>query len=158
MGTIRRPQDYVSGGTEATSFIQCVGGREPQIHEFWCLDLEGISRKFHPTARVEVTAGTAGEFLTNHLSENGRRIDIIWRVSVNDSVQFLGFSDQSGGRGLTFICNLLDCVEAIGQGSGKYSNWGWVGRLNGANSIKNFSWGASVNSCPAYLPQSHVNP
>ena len=68
MGTIRRPSDSVSGVTEATAFIQCINDREPQIHELWCLGLDGIGRKVCPTARVEATAGTIGEFVTNYLA------------------------------------------------------------------------------------------
>ena len=30
MGTISRPSDSISGGTETTAYIQCINGREPQ--------------------------------------------------------------------------------------------------------------------------------
>ena len=90
MGTTRRPSYSGSGGTEANDFIQWINGREPHIHELWCLGLDGIIRKFHPTARVELPAGTVREFVTNYLAENGRQIKIIWQISVNKIVQFLG--------------------------------------------------------------------
>ena len=60
MGIIRRPLDSSSCGTESTALIEYVGGIETHILALWCLDLYGISRKFHPTARVEVTNGTVG--------------------------------------------------------------------------------------------------
>ena len=60
MGSIRRPSDSGIGITSDTALIQCVDGQEPQIHEFWCLGLDGIRREFCPTAQVEVTAGTIG--------------------------------------------------------------------------------------------------
>ena len=60
MGSIHRPSNPGSGSTEETNFVQCVDGQEPQIHAFLCLGLDKISRKFHPTAQVEVIAGTAG--------------------------------------------------------------------------------------------------
>ena len=34
MSTTRRSFDYGSEGTEDTSFVQCINGQEPQIHEF----------------------------------------------------------------------------------------------------------------------------
>ena len=70
-------------GTEATAFIKCINGRDPQINELWCLGLDGICRKVHTKARVEVPSGTVGEF----------GIKIIGQLSVNNSVQFLGLSD-----------------------------------------------------------------
>ena len=60
MGTIRRPLGYGGWGTEATALIQCINGQYPQIKELWCLDVGGICRKVHTTARVEVLYGTAG--------------------------------------------------------------------------------------------------
>ena len=94
MGSILRSSAYVIRITEATAFIQCVDVQEPHIDEFWCLGLDRISRKLHSTAQVEVTHGTVGEFVTNHLAENGRIIQITRKLSVNDSVQFWGMPDQ----------------------------------------------------------------
>ena len=125
MGSIRRPSDSGSKSTEATAFIKCFDGREPQIHELWCLGLDGIIRKVCPTALVEVTTGTVGDFLTDYLAENGRRIHTIGKLSVNVSVQFLGMPDQDGRSWLLFICNILDRFEATGLGSGNYLNQEW---------------------------------
>ena len=47
-----------SGSTDATIFIQCVDSQELQIHELWCLGVDGISRKVHPTSQAEVTSIT----------------------------------------------------------------------------------------------------
>ena len=77
MGYIRRSSDSGSGGTEDTKFVQCVDGGETQIHKLWCLGLDNITQEVHLTERVEVGAGTVGEFTTNYLAENGRRIPII---------------------------------------------------------------------------------
>ena len=158
MGTIRRPSDSGSRGTNDTDFIQCVDGREQQIHKLWCLSLDGISHRVHPIAHVKVTYGTVVEFLTNHFAEYGCRIKIIWKISVNDSIQFLDLSNQSQGCGLPFIYNLLDRVKATRWGSGKYSNQDWGGSFNYSNSIADVAWGASVNHRLYYLPHSIVNP
>ena len=158
MGYICRPLDYGIGSTEANNFIQCVDDQEPQIHELWCLVLDKIICEVHPTAQVEVTAGTVGEFETDYLAENGRRIQIIGQISVNDSVQFLGVPNQGGGSGLALICNLQAHVEATGWGSGNYSNQDWGGSIFDAHSMTDVAWGASVNPRLAYFPRSPVNP
>ena len=90
MGDIRRLSNPGSGSTKDTEFIQCVDGPEPQIHKLWCLGLDNITREVHPTTRVEVIAGTVGKFTANYLAENGRRIPIIGRLSINNSVHFWG--------------------------------------------------------------------
>ena len=58
MGSILIPSDYGGGSTEGTAFIQFVDGQEPHIHKLWCLGLDGIIHKVHPTAQVEVPDGT----------------------------------------------------------------------------------------------------
>ena len=70
MGSIRQTSNPGSRSTEDTAFVQCVDGREPQIHELWCLGLDNITCEVHPTSRVEFPAGTVGEFVTNYLAEN----------------------------------------------------------------------------------------
>ena len=124
----------------------------------WCLGLDYISREVHPTAQVEVTAGTVRNFVNDYLAENGRRIEIIGQLSVNNSVQFWGVPNQSVGIGLPFICNLLYRVEAIGWGSGNCSNQVWGSRFNDAYSMTNVAWVDSINPLLSYLLQSHVNP
>ena len=137
MGSVRRPLYSGSDSTQVTSFIQCVDGQEPQMHEFWCLVLDGIIREGYPTMQVEITAGTVGEFVTDYLAEDGCRIEIIGQLSVNDSIHFFGVLGQVGRIVLPFIFNLLDPVEATGWGSGKYSNQEWGGSLNKTNSMTN---------------------
>ena len=120
MGSIHKPSNFGSRSTESTAFIQCVDVREHQIHELWCLGLDGISHESHPTDQVEVIAGIIEEFLTNFFLENAHIILIIGKISVYNSVQILGITDQSGGSGLSFIFNLLSRVEATELGSGNY--------------------------------------
>ena len=158
MSTIRRPSYSIIGGTEATAFIQCINGRQPHIHELWCLGLDRISRKVHPTARLEVPAGTVRYFVTNYLAESGRQIPIIGQLSVNNRVQFLVFSYQSWGSGLMFIPNSQYQVDSIWWESSNNSNQNRGGRFNNSNSITNVVWGASVDARPDYLPRSPVNP
>ena len=116
----------------------------------------GSSAKF--ILCVEVPAGTSEEFVTNCCDKNGCIIEIIGQLFVNDSVQFLGVPDQASASGLPLICNLLDHVEATGLQSGNSSNQDWGCRSNDDCIMSNFSWGASVNPCPDYLPLSPVIP
>ena len=96
MGYIRRSSDSSSRGTLDTKFIRCIDCREFQMHKLWCLGLDNITRKVHPTAQVKVGAGTVGYFNTNYLAENGRIIPIIGQISINGNVQFLGIPNFSG--------------------------------------------------------------
>ena len=97
MGSIRGSSYSGRGSTEGTPFIQCVYGLEPQIHDFWCLYLERIIRKVHPAACLEVPAGTVGEFVIDFLAENGRRIEIIGKLSVKIASNSWVCSTKPGG-------------------------------------------------------------
>ena len=69
METKCRPSDSGSGGTDTTAFIQCINGRDTQIKELWCLDLDRISCEVHPTARLDIVSVTVWEFFNNYLSK-----------------------------------------------------------------------------------------
>ena len=86
MRDILRPSNSGNRGPDTGTFIQCVNGREPQIHELWCWDIDRICRKVHPAARVEIPAGTVREFVTDYLSENEKRNYIIGEFPINGSV------------------------------------------------------------------------
>ena len=82
--------------------------------KMWCLGLYTIGQEVHPTTHVEILDGTIGEFVTDYLAKNGLRIENIGKLSVNNSVQFSGLSDQSWGIRLPFIFKLLAQVEGKG--------------------------------------------
>ena len=124
----------------------------------WFLGLDEVYREVHHTARVEILAITVREFVTDYLAENGRWIVIIRELSVNDSVQFLGFSDQARGSGFAYIANLLDQNEAIGWVSSSNSNHIWRGRFNDANRIINAVSGDPINASPTNFPQRPGRP
>ena len=158
MGSIRHPSNPGSGSTEDTDLIQCVDGWDPHIHKVWGLVLYGIIRKVHPTAQLEVTSGTVGEFVTNYLSKNGHIIQIIRQLYVNDSIQFLGVPDQGEVSGLSFIFNIQARAKAIGWVSGNYYNQEWGESTFDTNIIMNVAWGSSVAPRPTYLPRIPINP
>ena len=158
MGTIRKPSDYGSGGSETSAFIQCINGRETQINELWCMGLDSIFREVHHIARVDILAGTIGEFFTNYLDLNGRRIAIIGKFSVNGSVQFLGFSDQTLGSGLPYIVNLLDKFDTTGCVISNNSNHIWRGCFKNSNNIINATWYVAIDASPTKLSPSPGRP
>ena len=98
MSDIRRPYNYGIRGIETGTFIQCINDRETQIHELWCWDIDGIFREVHPKSHVEIPDETVGEFVTEYLSENGRRNHIIGELLINRGVQFIGLSQIWGSR------------------------------------------------------------
>ena len=51
-GTILRPSDSGSRGTDTTALIQWCNVHDTQINKLRCLSLDGICRKVHTTARV----------------------------------------------------------------------------------------------------------
>ena len=135
MGSILSPSDPDSDSTKDTTFIQFFDVREPKIHELWCLVLDRLLCEVYPTAQVEVPTGTVREFVTYYRAENGCRIHIIGKISINNSVQFLNVPVKAWRHGLPLIINLKDPYEATWWGSGKYYNQEQGLSMFDANSI-----------------------
>ena len=96
--------------------------------------------------------------MTDYLAENGRRTQIIGKIYINNSVQFLGVPAQAWGHGLPFIRNLQAPAEATWWESGNYSNQDCGGSMLDASSIKNVTWGASAEASTDNFPRIPVNP
>ena len=116
MGPIRWYSYSGSGGTKGVKFVQCIDGQEPQMHEIWCLDSNGITRKVHLTAQIDVGDETVGHFSTHYFAENGRIIPIIGQISVNRSVKILGIPADAWECGLPFLENVLATTVPHGWG------------------------------------------
>ena len=54
---------------EGRYFIWYVDRREPQVHEVWNFDGDGVPLEFYPTARVDAGYGFVRESATNYLTE-----------------------------------------------------------------------------------------
>ena len=65
MSNIHKPSNYVIGGPDTGNFIQCINGWDPQIHELWFWNINGICCEVHLTACVEIPSGTAIKFVTD---------------------------------------------------------------------------------------------
>ena len=116
VGPICWPFDSCSRGTKRPEFIQYVDGRKPQMHEIWCLGSDGITHELHPKAQVYVNAGNVGQFSTNYLSKNSRRIPFLGQSSINGSVNLLGIPNFRRTSGPMFIENLLAPYDTTGWG------------------------------------------
>ena len=92
------------------------------MQDIWCLGSNGITREFHPTDQIDVGAGTVGQFTTNYLAENGRRIPVIGQVSINGSIKLSGIPANAWGCRLPFIENLQDTTVFSGWGDADNSN------------------------------------
>ena len=62
----------------------------------WYHGLDGLCHNVHPTEQVDIPPINVGEFITNFLTADERRIQIIGQESVNGSVQFYGFTEVYG--------------------------------------------------------------
>ena len=168
MGNIRRPSKSVIGGSETGSFFQFVNGREPKTHEFWCHGIYGICCEMHHYSRIVTPDGTVGEFVTENISENGRRNKIIGELFINGSVQFIGIS-EIWGRGLSFIPNprVTYCFRGwCSTGAASFNGnpcsitftgiWGGIFSTSNLNWIGN--WNGSVSTNPTDFPWSQFFP
>ena len=65
VGSICWPSDSVSGDEDGPEFIQCVDGRQPQIHEVWTFGEGGVTWEVHLKAQVDVGSGFVEEVVIN---------------------------------------------------------------------------------------------
>ena len=155
-GSIGRPSDSGSGGSERPEFIGCVDGREPHIHEVWAFGSNGVTREVHPTAQLDVGTGVVGYFVTNYLTESGRRIPILGRISMNGSVEWLGVPDFHRTNGPACTDNLLAHGYSWGdRGTTTNQNWG---SQSGVDSVSvSFPWNRPVRVLPVYCRRISKN-
>ena len=107
VGSIGRPSDSGSGGAEGPEFVRCVDVREPQIHEVWAFGFDGVTHEVHPKEQVDVGTGFVGDFLSCCLTESGRRIPILGRISIHGSVEWLGVPNFHRTSGPFWAPNIL---------------------------------------------------
>ena len=123
VGVISQPSNSGSRDDDRLEFICCVGGREPQIYELWTFSEDGITRRVHPFARVDINDFSGYCFHTYFMTEERCRVTIFGRISINVSVEWLGvpipFYDTAG---VPWIDNIL--VPELHWGDGdSYQVW-----------------------------------
>ena len=123
VGVILQPSSSGSGADDRLEFIRFVGGREPQIYELWTFAEDGITRKVHPFARVDVGDFSGDCFQTYYMTEERRRVTIFGQISINMSVKWLSvpvpFYDAAG---VPWIDNILIPELRWGDGD-SYQVW-----------------------------------
>ena len=114
-----------SGDKDGIGFIRCVDGQQPQIDEVWTFGEDSVTSEVHLTARVDVGSGFVGEFATDYLTPNWRRVPMFGRNSINESVEWIGVPDFLSKYGPSSTLNLLDPYDSWGdRGSSTNPNWG----------------------------------
>ena len=85
----------------------CVDGRQPEIYEVCIFGEEGVTTKFHPTARVDVGAFFGEYFATGYITPTWCRVPMFGRKLINGSVEWLGFHSFLRENGPPWTLNLL---------------------------------------------------
>ena len=127
------------------------------MHKIWSLVSNDITCEFHPIAQVYVGGGTVGQFLTDYLSENGRRITILGQISINGSVKLLGIPDFNITSGPMFIENLQAPHSTTFWVDSGTSNQNWPVIPGGTCHNVSVAWRGAVPARPAYTPKSPKN-
>ena len=86
---ICQPSCSGSRGEDGVEFIRCVGGQEPQTHKIWSFAEDGINRKVHPFARIDVKDFPGDCFLNNYSTVVVHKVTIYGQMYINGSVEWL---------------------------------------------------------------------
>ena len=119
---IVQPSNSGSGGGGGLEFIQCVGGIQPKIHEFWTFSDDIIMPKVHPTARVDVSAFVGNYFSTDYLTENGRRVPMFGRKLINGIFEWMGVPDFLRTYGPPLDCEYPGSLCGLGARRYQYQS------------------------------------
>ena len=78
-----------------------------QNPEVWTFSDDGITPEVHPTAIVDVGAFDGDFFATDYLTENGHRVPIFGRKSINGSFEWMGVPEFLRTDGTPWTANIL---------------------------------------------------
>ena len=155
-GVIRQPSSSGSRDKDGLEFIRCVGGQEPQIQELWSFSEDGITRKVHPFARIDVGNFSGDYFHTVYATEIARRVFIYGWKSINGSVKWIGVPDPSCGTGVAWTENIFVPNSCWGDGHG-YERWASANRSRPRFGGRSVPWRGAVTFHPSYVPSSPEN-
>ena len=111
----------------------------------------------HPTAQVYFGDGGVGQFLSDYLTKNRRRIPITGRISINGSVKILGIPNFRRTSGPMYTNNLQDTHDTTGWGDSVNSNQNWGFQPGGPYSNVAMAWGTTIPAHTTYMPMSLDN-
>ena len=125
------------------------------MHEVWDFGSNGITHDVHPTAQVDVSAGVVGHLLSDYLTENGRIILILSKISINGSIEYLGIPKLHRTGGTIWDDN-WDPRSSWGE-IGTTTNNNWVVYSGGTHGSVGVTWHVAVPDCSDYIPVSPEN-
>ena len=131
-------------------------GREPKAHEDWTFGEDGVTPGVHPTARFDIGAGFVSEFLTNYLTEDGIRIPMFGRKSINGIFEWLSVSAPLRTDVPPWTDNILVPGPAWGYG-GTATNSNWGSQPDRPYGSVFVLWIGPIRVMPAYVCRSLEN-
>ena len=125
------------------------------MHEVWDFDSDWITCEVHSTVQLDVGAGVVGQFSSNCLTENGRRIPILGKNFISGSVEYLVIPESQSTGGPMWAENFLAPRSSWGDG-GTNHNWGV--RTGGPYINVVMAWGTTIPYRPDYQTLSLERP
>ena len=150
VGSICQPFNSGSGADDGIEFIYCIGGLQ-QIHEVWTCGDNRITPEVHPFARIDVRAFIGEYFGTDYLAENGRRVPMFSRKSINGSVKWLIVPSFLKNDGTPWAENILCTCRRWGVES-THEIWALESQTSGRYDGVDVPWCGSVPARPTYPP------
>ena len=86
VGAISRPSNSYCGENDGPQFIRFVDERQPEINEIWTFGEDGVTPKFHLTARIDVSNFVGGYFFIEYLNQIWSRVPMFGQKSINGNV------------------------------------------------------------------------
>ena len=131
--------------------------RQPKINEVWTFREDGVTRKVHPTARVDVSAFVGECFAINYLTPTWCRIPMFGRNYINGSVEWIGFPNLLRNDGPPWNLNILAPYAKLGDiDSSTSTHWG-SGSEGNCDSVS-ISWNRPTCVLPVYHRRIFENP
>ena len=157
VGVIHQPFRSGNGDKYGIEFVRYVVGRELKIHKLWIFAVDGITRKVHPFACVDVGKFSRDCFQTYYMTEEARRVTIFGQISINASVKWLVAPVPF------YYTTRLPCIDNILVSELRWGDGGnsktWALQTQYGVSFGGISvpWSGVVPFCAAYLTWSPVN-
>ena len=153
VGNINLPSESGCWDADRSQCIGCVDVYEPKFHEVWVLGEDGVTPKVHLTERVDVGAGIFDDFETQNLTENGYRVPMFVKKSMNGIFYFLGIPAPLRTNGPPWINNIMVPSPTCGV-DGSVKNLNWLSQPGGHYGGVSFLWYGAVSDRPIYVPRS----
>ena len=156
VGVIREPSRSGIRSEDGLGFNRCVGGQEPQIHELWSFAEDGVTRKVHLFARIDVNDFSGDCFHTEYATEIGCRVFIYVQKSMNGSIKWIGVPAPFFDTGVAWTGNILVPNSRWVDGCG-YKRWALETHSRLLLGGRSVHWRGAASFRPNYVPSSPEN-